>query len=339
MHALRLNCNMFPISKTEKWEFTEAGIEVTAQEWIEPQSALEDYDAVLVVSAKIPAEVILRFKHCRVIARYGSGTDNIDIAEATRSGILVTNVPDFCLSEMADHTLALILALSRKLFVMDRWTRQGQWQARVQVPTYRIAGKTLGLVGFGRIAQAVARRAAAFDLQVLCFDPCLDPVAAERLGVHSTDFSGLLRHSDFVSVHVPLTPETRHLIGDRELGMMKPSAYIINTSRGGVIDERALVSALAEGRIAGAGIDVYETLPMFDPNPSQVDHPLFHLDNVILTPHSGGCSVESLDYMMSQGARQAIAVLRGEWPSNCVNAFVTPRFPLTTPAASRAVTC
>jgi D-3-phosphoglycerate dehydrogenase len=198
----------------------------------------------------------------------------------------------------------------------------------VRVPTHRLAGRTLGLVGFGRTAQALARRARCFDLRVLVYKPGLDS-AAERLGVQPTDLDTLLAQSDFVSLHVPLTSATRHMMGEREFRLMKPGAYLINTARGGVVDENALLKALSEGWIAGAGIDVYETLSMFDPNPSEIDHPLFHLKNVILTPHSGGCSQESLEHSMSEASRQAISALTGEWPSNCVNPQVTPRFTLS----------
>lgn len=323
--ALRLNSDTFPISKTESRLFAEAGIAVTAQERIEAADRLADFDALLVVSAKIPAGIVGRLERCRVIARYGTGVDNIDVAEATRRGILVTNVPDFCISEMADHTMALILALTRKLFDMDRCTRTGEWHARVRVPVHRLAGQTLGLVGFGRIAQAVAHRAAAFDLRILVYKPGLVAAVAERFQALATDLDTLLETSDFVSLHVPLTANTRHLIGVRELRLMKSGAYFINTARGGVVDENALVRALSEGWIAGAGLDVYETLPMFDPDPQLTDHPLFHLKSAILTPHSGGCSEESLEYVNCEAARQAIAVLRGGWPSNCINPEVRPR--------------
>ena len=328
IRALRLNCDTYPITEDEKRQFQEAGIAVTAQERIEATTPLADFEALLVVSAKIRSDVVARLDRCRVIGRYGTGTDNIDVEEATRRGIVVTNVRDFCLSEMADHTMALILAFTRRLFDMDRCTRTGQWQARVRVPTRRLAGKVLGLIGFGRIARAVAHRARSFDLRILAYKPGLDAETAERFQVQLSGLDTLLTTSDFVSLHLPLTPQTRHMIGERELRLMQPGAYFINTARGGIVDESALVRALSEGWIAGAGIDVYEDLAIFDPNPLHTDHPLFHLNNVILTPHSGGCSVESLNYLMSEAARQVISVLKGRWPSNIVNPQVTPRFQL-----------
>ncbi|MEJ7609148.1 MAG: SDR family NAD(P)-dependent oxidoreductase, partial [Bryobacteraceae bacterium] len=312
-------------TKDEARLFAEAGIELLAQEQIEGGAALDEVDALLVVSAKIPGDVIDRLVRCRVISRYGTGVDNVDVEYATRVGIAVTNVPDFCTGEMADHTMALLLALSRNVLEMDRRTRQGRWQARVEVPAHRIAGRTLGLVGLGRIARAVALRALAFDLHVVAYDPYMQQEVAGRSQVPLLALDELLETSDFVSLHLPLSPETRGLIGERELSLMRPGSYLLNTARGGLVDEKALVQALRDKRIAGAGIDVYESLAMFDPHPVRIEHALFHLDNVIVTPHSGGCSVEALDQLKTEGARQAIAVLQGERPSNFVNPQVTPR--------------
>jgi D-3-phosphoglycerate dehydrogenase len=312
----------------ERQQYQEAGIAVSEEERVESTTPLEDFDALLLVSAKVRADVIGRLERCRVIGRYGTGTDNIDVEEATRRGIVVTNVPDFCLSEMADHTIGLILAVTRRLLEMDHCTRSGDWQARVQLTTHRLAGKTLGLVGFGHIARALTRRAHAFDLRILVYKPGLDPAIADEFDVQLTDLDTLMRSSDFVSLHVPLTAQTRHMIGERELRRMRPTAYFINTARGAIVDESALVRALNEGWIAGAGIDVYENLAMFDPDAVHKDHPFFHMRNVILTPHSGGCSAESLQQAASESACQVISVLRGEWPVNCVNPQVTPRVAL-----------
>lgn len=323
--ALRLNCDTFPSTEDERQRYEEAKVVVTSVEQISDDTPLAEYDALLVVSAKVRSDVIARLESCQVIGRYGTGTDNIDVEEATRRGIVVTNVKDFCLSEMADHTMALILALTRRLFDMDESMRTGQWHARVRVPVYRLAGKTLGFIGFGRTARAVAHRAHSFDLRMVAYKPGLDPAIAERFHVKITDLDTLLSTSDFVSLHVPLTPQTRKMIGERELRLMKPDACFINTARGGIVEETALVQALAEGRIAGAGIDVYESLPVFDASPQMIDHPLFHLKNVILTPHSGGCSVEALHDVKREAVQQVISVLNGKWPSNVVNPQVTPR--------------
>jgi D-3-phosphoglycerate dehydrogenase len=320
MLALRLNSNTFAVTEKEAQLFRESGIELVARETLHQETRLDEIDALLVVSAKVRSEVVDGLRRCRVISRYGIGVDNIDVEQATRSGIVVTNVPDFCTSEMADHTMALLLALARSLLEMDRRTRSGKWQARTEVPAHRVAGKTLGLVGFGRIARAVARRALAFDLQVMAYDPYIQDSTIPMVGLDE-----LLRSSDFVSLHLPLTPEARGLIGKRELRLMRPGSYLLNTARGGLVDEEALVDALREHRIAGAGIDVYQSLAMFDPDPAEIDHPLFHLENVIVTPHSGGCSVEALESLKVDGARQAIAVLQGRRPTNFVNPQVIPR--------------
>lgn len=329
--VLRLNSDTFPQTEEERHELYAAGLDVRSREALGPadlETLLPAISTLLVVSAKIPAQVMERLENCRIISRYGSGTDNIDVAAATRHGILVTNVPEFCLSEVADHTMALLLGTARKLLIMDRHTRTGQWQARVRVPVRRIAGRVLGLVGFGRIGQEVARRARSFDLHVIAFDPRFNTKIGGALQVESVGLEHLLRASDFVSLHVPLTDETLHLIAEAQLRSMKAGAILINTARGGVVDEQALLRALEEHWIAGAGIDVYESLEMFGPKPGRTDHPFFHLENVLLTPHSASCSEESLEELMREGARQAVAVLRGEWPAHCVNPAVVPRIAL-----------
>jgi len=331
MKVLRLNSETFPMASEERREYDRAGVEIECRELpseYEDEALLRQADALGVVSAKIGRTIIGRLENCKVISRYGTGTDNIDVAFATSRRILVTNVPDFGLSEMADHTLALLLALARKLFIMDRCTRTGQWQARVKEPVQRIAGKTLGLVGFGRIGREVARRAVTFGLQILATDPQLDYAACARLGVVPVSLPELLESSDFVSLHLPLIPETLHLIGERELCRMKRSAFLINTARGAVVDEAALVKALQQGWIAGAGLDVYEGLSMFDLHPPVPDHPLFRMENVILTPHCGGCSGESLQELYQRGAQNALTVLQGLWPHHCVNPEVVPRISL-----------
>ncbi len=263
-----------------------------------------------------------------MIVRYGSGTDNVDVQRATGRGIVVANVPGFCLSEVADHTMALLLAAARKLLLMDRYTRTGRWQARSEEEVRRVAGKTLGLVGFGSIAQQVARRAGAFDLRVVAYDPYLDRGRAQSLGVLQVGLEELLEESDFVSLHVPLSSQTSHMIGETQLRQMKAGSILINTARGGLVDEAALVRALSEGWIAGAGIDVYENLPMFELHPAFIRHPLFDLENVVLTPHSAGSSIEALEQLKLDGAREAVTVLSGRLPQHWVNPSVIPRVPL-----------
>lgn len=327
--ALRLNAETFPATPAETQAFTSAGVNVASAESIDSELAREllpFIDALLVVSAKIGREVIDELKQCAVIVRYGSGTDNVDAEYATEKGIIVANVPDFCLSEVADHTMTLILAVARKLLRMDRNTRQGYWRSRSTENVRRISGKTLGLVGFGAIAQHVARRASAFDMKIIAHDPLIDHSRAQSLDVRAVGLKELLEQGDFVSLHAPLNRHTHHMIGEAELRMMKPDSVLVNTARGGLVEEEALVRALTEGWISAAGIDVYENLPMFDANPAYVHHPLFDLDNVILTPHSAGTSVESLEQLMLCGAREAIAVLSGQAPHNWVNRKVIPKF-------------
>ncbi len=336
--ALRVNAETFPPTFAETSAFGAAGVNVASTESVESELAdglLPFIDALLIVSAKIRREAIDKLKRCRVIVRYGSGTDNVDVEYASEKGIVVANVPDFCLSEVADHTMTLLLAVARKLIVMDRHTRNGRWQARAQEKVRRIAGKTLGLVGFGSISQQVARRASAFDTKVIAYDPFIDHVRAQSLGVGVVELDDLLRQADFLSLHAPLNKHTLHIIGEAELRKMKPESILVNTSRGGLVDEVALIRALTEGWISAAGIDVYESLPMFDPNPVFAHHPLFDFDNVILTPHTAGTSVESLEQLMLTGAREAIEVLSGRKPHNWVNPTVIPRVPLDVEEAPR----
>jgi D-3-phosphoglycerate dehydrogenase len=311
--AIRLNSTTFPLTGEEQKIYKNACFEVITNEmWIEPRLADHaDIIALCIVSAKVTASMIDYLPDLKVISRFGSGTDNIDLAAASRRNIVVTNVPFFCLSEVADHTMALLLGIARKLLPMDKATRSGQWYARMQQTTHRIAGRQLGLIGFGRIAQEVAKRAIPFGLDVVAFDPQVDLVAARQIGVKQVGMEQLLSTSHFVSLHVPLTANTRHLLSREHFQMMRPDAILINTARGAVVDEAALIEALQAGRIAGAALDVYEGLDMFGPLPDNVDHPLFHLPNVLLTPHSAGCSQEAIEELMRTGAQQAVDVALG----------------------------
>lgn len=311
--AIRLNCNTFPLTREEQQVYEHARFElVKAESWTDLD--LEKHRGALalcVVSAKVTGTMIDHLPALRVISRFGSGVDNIDVAAARGRGIEVTNVPFFCLSEVADHTMALLLGIARKLLPMDRATRNGQWLARMQQTTHRIAGRQLGLIGFGRIAQEVAKRAVPFGLEVVAYDPHIDFVIAQQIGVKPVDLEPLLSTSHFVSLHVPLTPATRHLLRGEHFQIMRPDAILINTARGAVVDEQALVEALQQEKIAGAALDVYEGLDMFGPIPAEIDHPLFHLPNVLLTPHSAGCSEEALAELMRTGAQQAVDVALG----------------------------
>lgn len=330
LKAIRLNSQTYPIEAGERALFDGVGCAFDAVEGHQPEeiiAAAEDCDALLVVSSRLPAFVIEKLSRCRVIARLGAGTDRIDVAAATKAGIVVANVPDFCMHEQAEHTLALLLACARRLPYMADAMKRGDWSARHHPGVHRIAGRTLGLVGFGSSAQGVARRAGALDLHLLAWarNPAKYRSEAESLNVTMVELDRLLGESDFVSVHLPLTPETHHLLDANRLARMRATAILINTARGAVIDEQALVAALRTGRIAGAALDVFEGIDVFAPSSGAPEHPLLALNNVLLTPHCAGSSVESTADSKLRGAGNAVAALQGRWPRHVVNPEVQPR--------------
>jgi D-3-phosphoglycerate dehydrogenase len=335
MRAVRINASTFPIEPDEQHVLEQAGIELVGIEGQEPEdilAAARDCDALLVVSSWVPASVITHLTQCRTIARMGAGTDKIDVEMATQCGIVVSNVPDFCLGEQADHTMALLLSFARRLPYMQEALRSGNWKGRNHPGVHRIAGQTLGLIGFGASAQAVARRAAGFSLKLLAWtrSPANYADKAAALGVTMVSLDDLLEQSDFVSIHLPLTPQTRHLIGAAQLARMRPNAALINTARGAIVDEAALVDCLQRRAVAGAALDVFEAIDLFAPPGQPPKHPLLELDNVIATPHCAGSSVESTHESKLRGAQHAIAVLNGLWPAHIVNPEVVPRFQLRT---------
>ncbi len=288
--------------------------------------AVGDADALLVCYAPVTKRVIDRADRCRVIARYGIGVDNVDLAAAAEKGIIVTNVPDYCVDEVSDHALALLLACARRIAFLDRRVRAGRWNVKDAVPTYRLRGQVLGLVGFGKIPKLLASKVAAVGLQCIGFDPFIDEATFARLGVRKVDFETLLREADFVSIHAPLTSETRGFIGETALRAMKPTAYLINTARGPLVNENALARALTEGWIAGAALDVIETEP-----PTQ-GHPLLGLDNLILTPHVAFYSETSLQELQRKASEEVARVLSGQSPRYPVN---KPRPTLKTAGGQR----
>ncbi len=333
-HAVRLNAITYPVEPGERAELTRAGaefVEIEGKQPAEIVAAAKDCDALLVVSAYVPGDVLARLERCRTVARLGAGTDRIDIAAATRHGIVVSNVPDFCLNEQAEHTLTLLLAWARRLPFMTDAFRRGDFGARHHPAVHRLAGQSLGLVGFGASAQAVAARARAFGLRLRAWvrNPAKYAATAAPLGVELVELDRLLAESDFVSLHLPLTPETRHLLDAGRLALLKPTTVLINTARGALVDEAALVLALRQRRLAGAALDVFEGIDVFALPGTPPRHPLLELDNVILTPHCAGSSVESTRESKLRGARNAADVLQGRWPAHVVNPEVQPRFPLT----------
>ena len=269
--------------------------------------------------AKMTARVTEKLSRCKIIARYGIGVNNVDLIAATRSGILVTNVPDYCVDEVSDHALALMLALARQIVPADAAVREGRLEVVAHAGLLRLRGQRLGLVGFGKIAIAVSAKAQTLGLCVMAHDPYLEAGLIARHGVQAVDLHTLLAESDAISIHVPLSPETRNLIGQRELARMKPTAFLINTSRGGIVDEQALAEALKAGGIGGAALDVLSVEP---PPP---DHPLRKLPNVILTPHLAFYSRESVIELQTKAAEEVVRALKGDPPRSPVNPEVLRR--------------
>ncbi|HEX4132308.1 MAG TPA: C-terminal binding protein [Pirellulales bacterium] len=273
-----------------------------------------DADAVWVAggSRVITADVLPRLPHCAAILRTGSGTDNVPVEAATRLGIVIGNTPEAMMHAVAEHTLGLLFVVARQIAFQDRLVRQGIWEPKRAWPRRSFRGRTLGLVGFGRIGRLVAKKASGLEMNVLVWDPLLNG-SADDIGVAKVELSQLLGESDFVSLHVPLVEGTRHLIGERELRTMKPEAILLNTSRGPIIDERALVRALQEGWIAAAGLDVFEVEPLAP------DSPLCRLDNVVLTPHVGSYSDLYVENSWQDSVRTLINIARDGKPLWWVN--------------------
>src|SRR5437870_3271840 len=267
-----------------------------------------DADAVLVTYAKLPGDLLRQLTRCKAIGRFGLGVDNIDIAAAAELGITVTYVPDYCMHEVSDHAMALLLALARKIPLSNKLVQAGRWEMPAVVPIHRLAGRVLGLVGFGNIPRALAPKAKAFGLRVLTHDPYVSQQALAAAGVESVSFDRLLEISDFVSIHAPLMPATRGLFNAEVFRKMKTGALLINTARGPLVDEDALVSALDSGRLGGAALDVVAVEPL------PKDSSLIGRDNVILTPHTAFYSVEALNELQTKCAADAARVLSGEKP-------------------------
>jgi D-3-phosphoglycerate dehydrogenase / 2-oxoglutarate reductase len=271
-----------------------------------------DADALLATYAKITAEMIWQMTRCRIISRFGIGVDNVDIPAATERGIVVTKVPDYCIDEVSDHTMALLLSAVRKIPFANSLVHVGKWEMPAVVPIHRLRGTVLGLVGFGRIPQLVAPKAKSFGMRVVSVDPYIPKEVFEHAGVQSVEFGELLKISDYISIHSPLLPETQGLFNAAAFRQMKPSAYLINTARGPIVDETALAHALDAGQLAGAALDVM-------PKEPPTDSPLFGRPNVIITPHTSFYSEESLVDLQTKAAEEVVRVLKGEAPKNPVN--------------------
>ncbi len=286
-----------------------------------PETILQvakDADALLTTYAKVTAEMIPQLSRCRIISRFGIGVDNVDITSATKKGIVVTRVPDYCLDEVSDHAMALLLALARKIPFSNARAHGGTWEMKAVVPIHRLRGKVLGLVAFGQIPQLVGPKAQAFGMRVVAYDPYISSEILSRANVERVEFEELLKTSDYISIHTPLLPNTRHLFGAEVFSRMKPSAYLINTARGPIVDEFALAAALDGKQIAGAALDVMENEP-------PTGSPLLGRENVIITPHTSFYSEESLVDLQIKASEEVVRVLSGMPARNPVNPEVMSR--------------
>ncbi len=291
--------------------------------------AVADVDALIVRSAtKVTAEVFQHAAKLRVVARAGVGLDNVDVEAATKAGVMVVNAPTSNIVTAAEHAIALLLATARNVPQGHGALKKGEWK-RSKYTGVELQGKTVGVLGLGRIGVLVAQRLAAFDMNVIAYDPYVQAARAAQLGVKLVTLDELLADSDFITVHLPKTPETLGLIGDRELRLVKPEVRIVNAARGGIVDEEALDLALKDGRVAGAGLDVFTSEPM-------TDSPLFHHDNVVVTPHLGASTHEAQEKAGTQVARSVKLALSGEFVPDAVNVQggavaedVKPGLPLT----------
>ncbi len=312
----------FPFDNGDRAAIAAAGATLVEVDGHDPDAiaaAGGDAAAVFVYHAKLTAELIARLPELRVIARCGSGYDNVDVAAARARGVEVVYVPDYGVDDVADHTLALLLAVARRVPASDRALRDGRWLSYAQLGTMRrLRGSVLGLLGGGRIARAVGVRAAAFGMTLVVHDPGVGDDVLDALGARrAASLDALLTGADVLSLHLPLTPATRGLIGAAELARMRPGALLVNTSRGEIVDEAALAAALADGRLAGAGLDVFEVEPL------PPDSPLIGMESAVVTPHSAAFSEQALAEVRSRALADVLRVLAGQPPRDPARA-VTP---------------
>ncbi|MBI4661032.1 MAG: C-terminal binding protein [Verrucomicrobia bacterium] len=285
----------------------------------EEQRICAEAEGILVRWRKITPGLIKTFRRCKIIVRYGVGTDNVDVDAATEAGIMVGHLPTYCLDEVSNHAIALWLACVRRVVRTHQKLAQGGWDANPPEPIHRTRGKTFGLVGFGNIAQAVARKLSGWGLRLLATDPFVDPARAQALGVHLVDQETLLQESDYLSLHVPLLPETRHLMSAPQFARMKPGVMLVNTARGPIVDAKALVGALETGRVAQAALDVFEE------EPPPVNAPLRTHPRVILTDHVAWYSEESQIELKTSAAEEVVRVCTGGLPRSVANPEVLQR--------------
>ena len=276
--------------------------------------ALSNADGVLVNTFAMTADVIHGLSQCKVISRYGVGVDNVDVPAASSAGIWVARVPDYGYEEVSDHALALLFACIRNIVYVDKRIREGGWNLKDEYRSFRVAGRTLGIVGFGLIGRTLFRKVRGLGLaKIFVYDPFVSDEAVREAGAEPSALATLLAESDYVSVHVPLSNESRGMIDKKHIALMKPTAILVNTSRGGVVSEAALADALAKGDLCAAGLDVFEREPL------PANSPLLHLDNVILTDHTAYYSEEAIVELKTKAAQNILEVLQGRKPLYPVN--------------------
>jgi D-3-phosphoglycerate dehydrogenase / 2-oxoglutarate reductase len=280
-------------------------------------AACRDADIIINAGTRFTARVIDALERCRLLIQSSVGYDRIDVEAATARGIMVANLPDYCIEEVAEHAITLLLASARRIPTMERLVRDGSWNQGSAVgkigPVQRLSTTTLGIVGFGKIGRLVARKSAGLGWRILTSDPFVTPEAAAEHGATLVSLDDLLAESNYVTIHVLLSAATRHLIGARELALMRPGAFLVNTCRGPVVDEPALIEALRSGHLAGAGLDVFEEEPL------ALDSPLRDLPNVILTPHTAVYSEQAMANWRREPIEEAVRVMGGRWPRGMVN--------------------
>ncbi len=274
-----------------------------------------DADGVLAVRAPVTKPVIAEMKRCRIIVRYGIGLDTIDIPAATARGIMVANVPDYCVDEVSDHALTLLLMLSRQVISAMALATQDKWSMANMPSLHRLRGQVCGLCGAGQIGSSLARKVCSLGMRVIVYDPYLELARAREMNMETVSFQELLAQSDFISVHAPLNDETRHMFDQSAFAEMKTTSFLINTARGGIIDELALIAAIDSGNIAGAALDVLESETVATPLRSE----LIHHHKIIVTAHTAWLSEEARDVLQGRAISQVIAALKGEKPYGLVN--------------------
>jgi len=317
----------WPINKAEYERLGAKYVEIPCKTEDEFMQASAEAYAVFVPIEPMTKRIIEHMRKCRIISVVGVGYDYVDVEAATEYGICVSNVPDYCTEEMSDHALALLLACARKIVMQVIGVRSGEWddmvnpQIRAKLPPiFRLRGQTLGIVGIGRIGSKLVYKGKYLGMKVIAYDPYVEANVAQEIGVELVEFEHLLERSDFISLHMSLNDETRHMFGLEQFKRMKRSAFLINTARGGLIDEKALCTAVAEGYIAGAGLDVLE------PEPPAPGNPLLKLDNILITAHSGFYSEQSITQVLRESEEEVFRVLSGGWPRNFVNPTVKQNF-------------